>query len=117
MRDIRGDLSQSEFSGKIGVKQTTYSSWERNVKEPSYEIVGRIVRQFGVSADWLLGFSDDRAGRISAASDSQAAQKVAELEKENALLRAENAGLKYALDALGKGVTASVRPTARATGA
>lgn len=62
LRELRGNASQSEFAAKIGVKQTSYSSWERGVKDPAARTVAQISSTFRVSADWLLGLSDNREG-------------------------------------------------------
>lgn len=58
LRVLRGSSSQSDFADKIGVKQTSYSSWERGIKDPAAQTVAQIASTFGVSADWLLGLSD-----------------------------------------------------------
>lgn len=58
LRALRGTMSQSDFATKIGVKQTSYSSWERGIKDPAAQTVAQIANTFGVSADWLLGLSD-----------------------------------------------------------
>lgn len=58
LRSLRGSLSQTDFSNKIGVKQTTYSNWELGKKEPDLKTIGRIAEFFKVSADQLLGFSN-----------------------------------------------------------
>ena len=63
LKELRGSLSQSEFANKIGAKQTTYSSWERGIKEPGIFAIISISNTFGVSADWLLGLSDSRDSR------------------------------------------------------
>ena len=60
LRELRGSMSQSDFALKIGVKQTSYSSWERGVKDPAAQTLAQIASTFGVSADWLLGLSDER---------------------------------------------------------
>lgn len=65
LRTLRGEASQAEFAAKIGTKQTTYSSWERGIKEPSLEVTAEISRLFGVSVDWLLGLTDDPTPRKS----------------------------------------------------
>ena len=65
LRVLRGNASQCEFASKIGVKQTSYSSWERGVKDPAAQTVAQIASTFGVSADWLLGLSDNRDGAAS----------------------------------------------------
>ena len=58
LRALRGTTSQTDFAQKIGVKQTSYSSWERGVKDPGAQTIAQIASTFGVSADWLLGLSD-----------------------------------------------------------
>ena len=58
LKALRGGLSQSDFAAKIGVKQTSYSSWERGVKDPAAQTIAQIASTFGVSCDWLLGLSD-----------------------------------------------------------
>ena len=66
LKELRGSLSQADFAYKIRAKQTSYSSWERGVKEPGVSTVVEIANTFGVSADWLLGLSDQRAPVIEA---------------------------------------------------
>ena len=58
LRALRGTESQAEFASKIGVKQTSYSSWERGVKDPAAQTIVKIASTFGVTTDWLLGLSD-----------------------------------------------------------
>lgn len=57
LRELRGSMSQQDFANKIGVKQTSYSSWERGVKDPAASTIATIASTFGVSSDWLLGLS------------------------------------------------------------
>lgn len=61
LKELRGTKSQQEFAQEIGVKQTSYSSWERGVKDPAAKTVAQIANTFGVSADWLLGLEDSEA--------------------------------------------------------
>lgn len=70
---------------------------------PSLEALCRICSTNVVSADWLLGFTDSRTGTAAPVTDTVSASRIAELEREVERLRAENGGLRYALDALGKG--------------
>ena len=81
LRALRGAMSQSDFAAKIGVKQTSYSSWERGIKDPAAQTVAQIANTFGVSADWLLGLSD-------APPRPHPPDRTAELKKEiEAVLR------------------------------
>ena len=64
LKKVRGDDSQMEFCRKIGAKQGTYSAWERDEKEPSYKAIAVICQTFGISADWLIGLSDNDKGVV-----------------------------------------------------
>lgn len=121
LRELRGDLSQAEFSRKIGYPQTTYSGWESGIKSPSANAIVQISNAIGVSADYLLGLADDRRGVVTNVPSPETLAKIAELKAENAHLNAElvrvngeNVGLRYALDAVGGGASSS-RGRARAT--
>ena len=57
LRQLRGEESQAAFAEKIGVKQVTYSTWERGSSEPSASAVAAIALACGVSTDWLLGIA------------------------------------------------------------
>jgi hypothetical protein len=80
---------------------------------PSAEVLIKLSTTFSVSADWLLGLTDDRGGVAPCtAKPSQLSpdKKVAELEAENAALKGEIRGLKgeirglqFALDSALKG--------------
>jgi hypothetical protein len=52
-----------------------------------------------ISADWLLGFTDERTGTAAPVADTALTEKIKELERLLDMLKAENQGLKYALDA------------------
>ena len=57
LRDRFG-YNQSGMAASVGMKQTTWSDWE---KQPpaQFELLARIARHYGVSADYLLGIVDD----------------------------------------------------------
>ena len=103
LRILREDYTQAEFARKIGAKQTTYSSWERGIKEPSLDMVLQISRQMGVTTDYLLGISESRTGTCAPSPDPAVAAKLAAAEAEIARLNGVIDGLKMALGAVGKG--------------
>jgi transcriptional regulator with XRE-family HTH domain len=110
LRELRGELSQSEFCRKIGVPQTSYSGWEGGSKSPSANVIVQISNEIGVSADYLLGLSDNRKGVIVNVPSPETLAEIAELEAEIAKLNAALAekdgiiqGLKMAFEAVGKG--------------
>ena len=51
----KAGLIYKTFAEKIGVKQVTYSTWERGSSEPSASAIAAIALACGVSTDWLLG--------------------------------------------------------------
>ena len=92
LRELRGDVSQEDFALKIGTKQTTLSNWERGFREPNFNGLALISTSCEVSADWLLGLSDERGGVSSVGGDAEKvrmANKIHELEIKVATL--ENA--------------------------
>lgn len=97
LKELRGSLSQAGFASRIGIKQTSYSAWERGVKEPGASVVAKIASAFGVSTDWLLGMSDDRRATSPRLERDSNDPRLAVMEKEIRLLRGEIAGLKLAL--------------------
>lgn len=60
LRELRGNLSQAEMSSKLHTKQSTYSAWERNQREPDITTICAIASAFSVTTDWLLGVSKTR---------------------------------------------------------
>lgn len=52
---LRGTISQRETAAIFGVKQQTYSSWERDEKEPCLDQVKKLSLHYGVTSDYLLG--------------------------------------------------------------
>jgi transcriptional regulator with XRE-family HTH domain len=55
IRELRGfDMTQDEFSRRIGITQSHLSALERGDSEPGASVLLVISRQFGKSVDWLL---------------------------------------------------------------
>jgi len=59
MRDIKriSGMTQKEMADRIGVPYSTIAYYFRD-REPSYEILIRIAKEFNVSVNWLIGYED-----------------------------------------------------------
>ena len=61
LRKARG-LSQRRVAGDLGISQALLSHYENGAREPGLDFVCRACRYFGVSADYILGLSDEPGG-------------------------------------------------------
>lgn len=52
-------ISQMELAQKLGVKQSTISTWERGRRDPDTDTVKKLAEIFGVSIDYLLELNND----------------------------------------------------------
>ncbi|EJR28917.1 helix-turn-helix domain-containing protein [Bacillus mycoides] len=61
LRELRSkkNISATALGKALGIAQTTVSNWENSGYEPSYEMLVKISRYFGVSVDYLVGNDDD----------------------------------------------------------
>jgi transcriptional regulator with XRE-family HTH domain len=70
LRSEKG-FTQQQLADKLGIVKATVSSYEKTANYPSVEILINICKTFGVSADFLLGLSDDIDMKISHLTDEQ----------------------------------------------
>lgn len=61
IRDLREDhdLTQAEMGQILSCSQRVYSNYERGELDIPTEILRRLARYYGVTADYLLELSDD----------------------------------------------------------
>ena len=58
LRTLRGDRSQADIAGLLGIKQQAYAKYENGVTLPGFETIQQLCFKLNVSADWLLGITD-----------------------------------------------------------
>lgn len=75
LKKVRMDrhLTQAQVARKIGVTASMVSSYETDIRLPSYDVMIRIADLFGVSVDYLLGRDRQRLLDISHLTDEEAA--------------------------------------------
>lgn len=66
-------LTQAQVAERIGVTASMVSSYETDIRLPSYEVLVKIATLFGVTVDYLLCREDKRFIDISSLSDDEAA--------------------------------------------
>ena len=52
-------LSQSDFADELNIARSSVSEYESGKKIPSALVIAKIAQYFGVSADYLLGLTDN----------------------------------------------------------
>lgn len=75
LRQLRNDkhLTQAQVAERVGVTASMVSSYETDIRLPSFEVMIRLADLFGVTVDYLLCRQDKRFVDISALSDEEAA--------------------------------------------
>lgn len=51
---LKKGLTQQQMANAIGTVQTTYSGWEKDKREPSYDVLKQIANYLNVPIDYLL---------------------------------------------------------------
>ena len=54
IRVLRGDMLQEDFAKYLGISQGQLSKIERGKLGPTAEILIRLVKRYGKTADWIL---------------------------------------------------------------
>lgn len=75
LKQLRKDkhLTQAQVARRIGVTASMVSSYETDIRLPSYEVLVRIADTFGVTIDYLLCRQDKRFLDISDLNEEEAA--------------------------------------------
>ena len=83
---ISNNLSQAQVAERLGVTKTLVSSYENDLRQPSYENLLKLSRLFKVTTDWLLGNTKQASFDFGSLTDEQTALIVGmikEFEKAN----------------------------------
>lgn len=74
LKKLRTDkhLTQAQVAKRVGVTASMVSSYETDIRLPSYEVMMRLADLFGVSVDYLLGREEKRLLDISELTDAEA---------------------------------------------
>lgn len=61
LRDFlsENNLSQSDFARCVGIKPSQVSEWLKGKAKPGYDMLKQIALSFHISADYLLGITDN----------------------------------------------------------
>ena len=74
LKQLRNDkhLTQAQVAERVGVTASMVSSYETDIRLPSFEVMVRIADLFGVTVDYLLCREDKRFLDISELTDEEA---------------------------------------------
>lgn len=78
-------MTQEELAKKIGISRASLSHYEKNRREPDYEVLQRIADYFHVSMDYLMGRTDNPNAILGA--DTKLFTESLELSDEDILER------------------------------
>lgn len=63
LRKERG-LTQGQFAREIGTSRSSVASWENGTRKPDMIQLSTIAEYYNVSADYLLGFVNEKDKRM-----------------------------------------------------
>ena len=96
LNELRGSSSVSAFARRAEIPQPSMDKYLKG-RSPSIEILIRLACRFGVTSDWLLGLTDERAPGATVTTDA----RIVELERKVIRLEGENSALQKALAIVG----------------
>lgn len=78
-------LTQVQVSERLHISKAMISSYETGIRLPSYEVLIKFAKLFGVTTDYLLGFNRLKSVDVTGLSDSQVdlvVRMIDELKKD-----------------------------------
>ncbi len=67
LKELRTEknVTQQEIADKIGVSRKVYANWENEINQPDLKMLSSLADIYGVSADYLLGRTDDFGNAVA----------------------------------------------------
>ena len=100
LKELRGTTSQSEMAMALNMKYQQWARYEKGIVAPGADILANICRVHAVSADWLLGLSDERG--TSSVKPPASTVNLDELRETAKQLAEESAALSGTIKKLKK---------------
>lgn len=72
---LQHGYTQEDVGRVLGVGYNTIGNYERGMREPTIEGIKRLAQHFGVSADYMMGRTDDPSPHQPAADDGGSAEE------------------------------------------
>lgn len=87
LKDLRISLNmtQKEFAKSLGIGYTTYNGYESGAREPKSDFWIKVATTYGVTIDYLMGYSNDPTQKSPSTEESAPGDQVT-LEESNRLL-------------------------------
>ena len=70
---VSHNLTQAELARKIGITRNGVNSWEQGLSTPSTFYIVELSKMFGVSADYLLGLSQQASINVTGLNEKDIA--------------------------------------------
>ncbi len=101
IRELRTEknATQQEIADKLGVSRQVFANWENEINQPDLHMLVSLADYFGVTADYLLGRTDDFGNAVM--PDSQLSIEETEIVR---LFRNMNDSQKDRFVAYGEGL-------------
>ena len=64
-------LTQVQVAERLHISKAVMSSYETGIRLPSYDVLIKLARLYGVTTDYLLGFDRIKSVDVTGLSDSQ----------------------------------------------
>lgn len=107
--------TQEQIAGLLGIAKSTYTGYEKGVREPDLFKIKRLVEVLDVDSSWLLGV-DDSPSNITAA-EYQAIKKYRALDERGKMAVDSTLAREYEISSRNAAVVSDAAATIRAADA